>query len=128
MARYNVEKVSADPAAGGEIVYTADENVIVHACAFTLVTNATVASRIVNLVADDGADVFFSVPAITHVASETRRYSAFAGANNRSNVNVTLELPSTGLRLRKGDRLRTLTTALQAGDDFGPMTLQAERP
>lgn len=124
----NLEKTSADPAAGGEIEFTADEDMIVHSCYFEMVTSAVAANRVVTLAADDGTDIFFrSRGGTNHPASNTRIYSAFGGAPTGENGMVNLALPAGGLRLRKGDRLRTITQLKDVGDNFGAMTLQVER-
>ena len=124
-------KASADPAVGGEIVYTADENMIVHSCVVTLVTSAVAANRQAQLLADDGnaANVFYRAGTQTAItASQTGTVSGVEGIPLQSFGGLSLiSLPSMGLRLRKGDRLRTLTSGLDAGDNYGVMTIQAER-
>jgi hypothetical protein len=124
-------KASADPAAGGEIVYTADEDMTIHSLTFTLTTSAIVNNRIVTLRADDGnpANTFFwvSSPA-NHAASTTLPYSAVEGVPTATITGLILiALPALGLKLRKGDRLRTVTTLLDVGDNYTAMTIQAER-
>lgn len=124
-----LEKLSADPAAGAEIIFTAAENMIVRSCSFLLVTDATVANRRVTLVADDGVDIFFqAIAAADQAASLTHRYSGFGGsAAAAAGLVQTIQLPAGGLYLPSGGRLRTLTTSIQAGDNFGLMTLEVER-
>lgn len=120
--------VSADPAAGAEISYTADQDMIVHAVGFNLVTSATVANRFPGLVADDGgSNVFFETQTgSAETASATWRNYAFEGAPSSSGNPRTFPLPAGGLRLKKGDRIRTLTGAIDAGDNYGSMILQIE--
>lgn len=120
-----IVKVAADPAAGGEILFTADEDMIVHSVYFSLTTSAVVANRTVMLLADDGTSTFFkSQASSSQAAGLTFNYCAFEGAP-ASGLNVAL--PSGGLRLRKGDRLLTSTLSKDAGDDYGVMRLQIER-
>lgn len=127
--RAEIIQAAADPAAGGEIVFTAPEDMIVHSIRFSLVTNATVANRVVALVADDGTNEFFrSIATATHPQSQNSQYSAYEGAVPTTFGGLyVLALPDGGLQLRKGDRLRTSTTLIDPGDDFGLMRLQAER-
>ena len=123
-------KPSTDPAAGVEVSWTADEDCIVFSAAITLVTSATVANRRVHLVADDGTNIFFRSPASADAtASGTFRYFAFAGSALSSPLGgfMVLPLPSVGLKLRKGDRLYTVTQGIDAGDNYSAMTLQVER-
>lgn len=124
-----IVKVSADPAAGGEIVYVADEDCIVHSVIFQLVTNATVVNRRVSLVADDGSTVFWrQATNYDQTASLTNVYCAFeGGALGSGGGSTTFMIPTGGLRLRKGDRLSTLTSNLNAGDNYGALVLQVER-
>ncbi len=128
-----LEKQSSDPAAGVEISFTADEDLIVHSLAFTLLTDATVANRFVSLVADDGAasgaDIFFRSEVSSALAASLQaRYSAFSGSQKSGSAYWTplFTWPAGGLRLRKNDRLRTITEALQAGDNFSAVVFQVE--
>lgn len=125
-----LEKISADPAANNELIFTADENMIVRSLAFQLATDATAANRRVELVADDGADVFFRSPAISdQAASLTHDYSAWSGSPQMAVQDLThlIGFPEGGIFLPKNGRIRTITTNRQAGDNFGPMTLNVER-
>lgn len=124
-----IVQASADPAAGGEVVFTADQDMIVYSLYFTFVASVAVGNRLPALVADDGTNIFFkSSWTQNHTASQTRDYCAYAGApRDASGIGPnSIPLPSGGLRLRKGDRLRTSTVALDAGDDYGVMRLQVE--
>jgi hypothetical protein len=121
---------SPDPAAGAEAVFTADEDMVVVSVSVTLVTSATVANRTVQFVADDGTNISFrSTSTQPQTASATANHSAFAGAafGTGTNTVYTYPLPAGGLKLKKGDRLRTITALLDAGDNYGPMTLMTER-
>lgn len=123
----DVETITTDPAAGSEIIFTADGDMIVHAAVFQFTTDATVANRTVQLKADDGTHVFFSVAAGTQAASISQGYAVFSGSAFQSASTILLAFPSGGLRLRKNDRLRTATSSIQAGDNYGAMTLRVER-
>jgi hypothetical protein len=124
-------KASVDPAAGGEIVYTADEDMTIHSVSFTFATSAVVANRQVGLIADDGnpANIFFrSIASGTHPASQTSGYCAFEGAVPGVGGGLyAFSLPALGLKLRKGDRIRTNTVGLDPGDNLTAMMIQAER-
>jgi hypothetical protein len=125
-----LEKLSADPAANNEIVFTADEDMIIMSVHLTLVTDANAANRRVSLFADDGADIFFRVQAAAdQAASLTHNYSAFEGAGGRSALTThLLELPSGGLYQPAGGRLQTTTANRQAGDNFSAAVLAVLRP
>jgi hypothetical protein len=125
-------KVSVDPAAGGELSYTADEDMTIHSFKFALVTSAVVANRQVILVADDGnaANRFWMTASsyLQPASSGNVNYVAFEGVVNVQNVGVvTMPLPTLGLKLRKGDRLQTVTVNLDAGDNYTSAWIQAER-
>lgn len=118
------EVISSDPAAGGAITWTAPSACIVNSVYFTMTTDATVANRVVQLVADDGVDIFWRTRGATnHPASSSRTYCAFPGASVGENGMVNLALPTNGLFLRAGDRLFTAVQSGAAGDDYSAMTL-----
>jgi hypothetical protein len=122
-------KTSSDPAAGSELLYVADEDMVVMSARITFVTSAVVANRFPAFVADDGNAVneFFRVADATgRAASTTTQYALFAGAPT-SGLSAGFGLPAMGLKLRKGDRLRTITSALDVGDNYSAMVLQVER-
>lgn len=132
MALPNLEKITTNPAADTTITYVADEDMIVHSLAFSLVTSATAATRRVLVLADDGADTFFRTAAkATQIASLVYQYSAFDGSQGGAvvgDIEVTLDWPENGLSLRKNDRLLIEVIYLQAGDDLSAATLRVERP
>jgi len=119
-----------DPAAGVEIAETVPTNARWRPLAiqFAFVTDATVANREVSLVVDDGATGFARVPSGTaQTATLTRTYSAFHHApRNTIAQDGTLNLPLPRIDLQGGHSLRTVTTNLQAGDNFGPPQLLVE--
>lgn len=125
---HEVVKLTANPAAGNEILYTADEDMIVHSVMFTLVTSAVVANRFVALVADDGVNQYFrSADPTARAASTSNQYCFFEGASGNT-LSLGFALPAQGLRLRKGDRLGTSTSAKDVGDDYTAAVAQVERP
>lgn len=121
-----------DPAAGAEISETVPTSTRwrVRALSCQLVTDATAANREVSLVIDDGATTIFTSPAgFTHTASLTRRYSAAPiGAQTAPTQGTDRQIVIPDLELPAGARIRTVTTNLQAGDNYGaPQLLLEER-
>jgi hypothetical protein len=94
---------------------------IVESIAFVLTTSAVVANRLVQLSADDGTDVFgrYGAPAI-QVASLVQRYSGFIGSTGGGTAgNLTsLAFPTVGLYLPQGGFLRSVTQAIDVGDQY----------
>lgn len=124
------EVITADPAAGADVSYTADDDMIVYSFVVPFVTSAVVANRRVRVVADDGADVFFRSPAVTtQAASLTRVYSGVTGSAPSADLDpdIVVGFPPEGLRLRKGDRFIVTAQNKDAGDNFGACVLHAER-
>lgn len=124
-------KQSADPAAGAQISWTADENVIIRSVTFQLTTDANVATRGVILQARDaaGKTFFRTISQQTQAASVTQNYQGHEGlqhATPGSNWGL-LPLPAGGLRLRTGDVLLTGLNNGQVGDDFTAITMQVEK-
>lgn len=113
----------ADPAAGAEISETVPTNARwrLWGFTFTLVTDATAANRVVDVALDDGAAIYYraSVPT-AQTASQTVIYSAAPQgvAQGVTNLRALVPLP-TPCPLFQGHRIRTVTQALQAGDNFG---------
>lgn len=111
-----------DPAAGVEIVETAPANArwLVHAIRFSLVASAAVANREVALVLDDGANIFARVPSrVTQTAGQTIAYTAMRDAALEAVAQDTerlIRLP--WLELQGGMRFRTITTAIDVGDNY----------
>jgi hypothetical protein len=111
------------PAAGAEIAETVPTGARWELLAFfyQLVTAVAVANRTPNLILDDGANIFFRIAAnAAQVASTTLQHSYFQGVNRAGlDVGVTNQLPiPSNNRLGAGFRLRTLTAAIQAADQF----------
>lgn len=111
----------ASPAAGAEWTLTAPGQGLwrVISLAFTITTDATVSNRSPGLLMDDGTSVVWrSVAAAVQTASLTWDYSAFAGAGNSDNTGQFnyFPLPTEGLIMQPGWRLRSNTNNLQAAD------------
>jgi hypothetical protein len=122
-----VTVASSDPAAGAEISVTVPARTIYKlvGARVALVTDATVSNRTVQLTVDDGTTVFNLFPSpSTQAASLTYNYNFTAGANNATvlNNNVVVGI-GQDLLLPSTYRIRTLTNNIQAGDNFGIMTL-----
>jgi hypothetical protein len=114
--------VGTNPAAGVEITetvpaFTRWRLISLHA---NLQTSAVVANRIVHVQLDDGANLFFqSDPNENQAASSLYGYNFTSGPllNSALSQQVMLPLPLTPL-LGPGYRIRTLTAALDGGDDW----------
>jgi len=88
---------------------------------FQLVTSVTVATRVVRLTLDDGTNVYFDANAnVGQAASLTQIYDASQGlfvAQSVANIQVPISLP-INLRMGAGHRIRTVSSALQVGDQY----------
>lgn len=95
---------------------------------FELVTAVAAADREVAIVIDDGATVLFTSPSgFTQTASLTRRYSAsIVGAAVAPTQGTDRQIIIPDLWLPAGARIRTVTTNIQAGDDYGAPQLLVE--
>lgn len=119
-----------DPAAGAEISETVPTNARwrLLAIRFTLVTDANVANRRPNLSLDDGTtEVARSLITADATAGATFHYSyqmgvqSQAGSGNYFNAHLCAQHALPG-----GFRIRTATTNLQVGDNFGAPQLLVE--
>lgn len=125
--RYRVSPrvvATSDPAANTEHSYTipAGSMLELWAINFSLVTDANAATRRVTITIDDGTTVFAKVASqITQAASLTYNYTFSVGGVDRSAVAGTDALqPLPGpLLLRAGYRIKTVTTSIQATDNYG---------
>lgn len=120
----------ADPAAGVEISETVPTGVrwrllAVH---FVLVTDATVANRVPSVVLDDGAVNFSRTDSgAVQAASLSIPYSAFPGAGFSTAVGSSRHIPIPNPTILLGGfRIRTLTNAIVAGDNYGAPQLLVE--
>ena len=113
----------SDPAAGAEISETVPTGARWRLIGgmLTLTCDATVATRTVSLTFDDGTTTYARVSATGSVAaSTTSRYNVgsfpFAGVNTVGNYHIAIP---RDVVLPAGHRIQTLTSSLQAGDNFG---------
>lgn len=124
--------LTADPAANVELTQTVPAGQIweLSAVNVTLVTDATAPVRQVTLVIDDGVNTIAQVTAQpTQAASLTYNYNFAVGGVDRATVvglNVLAPLPGP-LTLPAGSRIRTVTSARAATDNYGPATILAVR-
>jgi len=119
-----------DPAAGSECSDTvpAGARWRLHAWTVSLVTSAVVANRSVGLTIDDGANILFqNSDGFSQTASLTVRHCFGEALGNFGNpgVSVVGMLPGVML-LIAGWRIRTVTQAIDAGDNFGAPQLLIE--
>lgn len=117
-----------DPAAGAEISETVPTGARweLTAIGFTLVSDATVATRRPNLFLDDGTlnDYFRSANPGTQTASSSNRYHFAPSMPLAAIVGGTSQLGGliTPHIMPAGHRIRTATNSLQAGDNYGSPT------
>lgn len=118
---------SSVPGAGVDITYTvpAGSRQRVVSLVATLTPSAVVANRLVNLIVDDGANVFANIPTNVTLAASTVNTYEFADSLNFlapfNGVSVA-PIPSN-LILSPGFRIRTSTTGIQAADQWSAMEL-----
>jgi hypothetical protein len=122
--------LGADPAAGAEISETvpAGARWRLRTFAYTLVTSAAVVNRVPVLTIDDGANIFWEAASnVAQTATQTAKYRAGAGVplGTFAALAYWLPLPSD-LTLQAGCRIRTVTAAIDAGDNYGPPVYQVE--
>lgn len=122
--------LGTDPAAGVEISEAVPANARwrLIGVAYTLVASAAVANRTPILTIDDGATILWtSSSAVAVTASQTAKYRAAAGVPffTVDTREYQLPLPSD-LILMGGFRIRTVTGAIDAGDNYGAPQLLVE--
>jgi hypothetical protein len=114
--------VGTDPAGGVEIVETVPTGARwrLRTFAFQIVASATVANRTPILTIDDGANVVWESANNTNItASQTAKFRAGIGTGINTNgaLDFLVPLPAE-LVLMAGWRIRTVTGALDAGDNY----------
>lgn len=120
---------SADPGAGAEATHTVPADVwwVLMGLQVALVTSATAANRRPALVIDDGAVEFDRLRAgVDQAASLTRTYTftpSVVAEVDRSATFLEMIEPLAKRVLPGGYRIRTVTQALQAGDNYGVMQM-----
>jgi hypothetical protein len=119
-----------DPAAGAEVSETVPTGARWRLLAFNvvLVTSAVAGNREVVLTLDDGVTNISEVAAgVAQPASVTRRYSFSRGvARFAPAASTVIAAPAPDILLFGGSRIRTVTTALDVGDNFGAPQLSVE--
>lgn len=123
--------VGSNPAAGAEISETvpAGEQWELLAVRFTLVTDATVATRAPSLLIDDGTNTILRIAAAsTQTASLTVAYNWMADLGyEKTSASANVQGSFPRLTLLGGYRIRTTTGAMVAGDDYGAPVLHYRR-
>lgn len=113
----------SDPAAGSEasIATTSNHQMRYSTFRVELVTDGTAANRLVALEIVSGAVVLWRSEAHdAQTASQTRNYNwSLDGAFAAAAINSEYHGRIPQMRLRGGMTIRTVTTNLQAGDNFG---------
>lgn len=119
-----------DPAAGSELSETVPTGARwrLRALRASLVTSAVVANRTVVLFVDDGATAYWtSASPTTQPASQTVPYTVgVIGTSVNQQGAIYLDVPYGGLVLPAGHRIRTVTSLLDAGDNWGAPQYQVE--
>lgn len=127
-----VTKTGTDPAAGAEISDTvpAGKIWILRGVSVSFVASAVAGNRRVNLICDDGATVVFQERANADIiVSETRTVRGIVFGSTRPLDTTTLlflSIPSTGITLPAGSRIRTSTDGILGGDNYGAPTYIVE--
>jgi hypothetical protein len=126
---YPIEAIGvANPAAGVNFAYTADDDIMVVTFAFQLVTSATVANRRFKLTVEDpsgnviaryesGADQAASLTWLHH--SERGGTSDAAAINNWLGTFI----PEEGIQMAPGYVLRSVVDNIQSGDQLSAIKL-----
>jgi len=122
-----VSQTVANPAAGAEWTFTvpAGTKYYLKSLNYTLVTSATVATRISQILIDDGTRTLYkSEVNQTQAASLTTVYSGASGILDTTATvqSAHVSLP-TDMALAAAWRVRTSTTAIQVADQYSAITL-----
>lgn len=119
----NIRRITGtQPAAGAECAETVPVGAIWRLISFSVLlnTSATVAARNPNIVLDDGTTAFASAGAAAIMAASTGTTLTWAiGLPSIATwaTLMSMSLPN-GMFLPSGFRIRTLTAAIQAGDQY----------
>lgn len=114
--------VGSVPAAGAEIneVVPISRRWTLLALRAALTTSAAVANRFPGFATDDGANTYFAIhTSVAHAASILTNYQVAPGNQfyNDTNSSELIPFPSV-LQLKANHHIRTVTVALQAGDQW----------
>lgn len=118
------------PAAGAEVLETVPTNARWRLVSFrnTLTTSATVANRGSTLAVDNGSSILFAIEAPSvQPASLVQTYNyGNIGARSDKVYGTNVALPFPSMMLGPGYRIGTVTTALQAGDQYSQPVYNVE--
>lgn len=121
----------AAPAAGAELSFGATLHTasMLHSIFFTLTTAVAAANREVTLVLDDGTTPITQIPSgFTQLASLSHSYCFALGVTQFAGAQVLLHVaPVPPVQLFPGWRIRTLTTNLQAADQYSAAKMFLEQ-
>lgn len=110
------------PAAGGEIIETVPAGALWRLISvnYSLTTGAVVANRLSGFIIDDGTSNLLVLPGINNsVASNTYGFNVVAGNQLSYGAAFPMNWPIPGdLFMPSGFRFRTLTTNIQAADQY----------
>lgn len=119
-----------DPAPGAEVQFTVPANARwrLQSVRLVLVTDATAVNREADLVIDDGVNLLLIIePPALQGANGTRGYNYGADFPSLNALTQEFLIPlPVGLILLGGYRIRTVTAAIVAGDNYGPARLLVE--
>lgn len=127
-----MEYFSDDPAAGNEITFAGSlkDQYIIHYAQVTLVTDANVANRRVHFRFSKSGDCFFETFSDQdQAASLTRKYSLAPYGfipDSIDDNDILVPIPPN-LLMSSDNTIDTMTTNLQAADNFGRLYVKAER-
>lgn len=128
-----ITKVSSDPAGTGvEHSYTFDEDFLLVGFQTQLVTDANAANRQVHFTIEDASgNVYARVTAGgVQAASTTRQYSGLMAnfsAPAVADTNFIIPIGTVGIPVVRNGKIKTVTTAIQATDNYGTLQLVGQR-
>jgi len=112
----------ANPGAGNNFIITVPSGVcfIIDALEFLFTASAAAANRRVSIRIDDGTNEIHKVEGNADItATQARTHSVFTNSQPSNGNNVTIYMPiPLQLRLLPGYRVRSVVSALDAGDTF----------
>ena len=120
----------ANPAAGANFLLNNNANIrIQFVCIkFTLTTDATVATRTVTIIIDDGTNTILQLSsATTLTASLSQTYTFVAGYPIRDTTTTVIEPMPLNFEIMRYHRLRSAITNLQAGDQISNVFIYQKR-
>ena len=131
---FQLVTLADDPAAGAEVAVTVPGRAAwrVLSVLVALVADATPVVRRPALVLDDQTTTYLTIPSAADQANTTTvtyNWSELLGYSIADATGLRQAMGMQGLTVQPGHRLRTVTTGLQAGDNYGrPVLLVHEVP